>query len=300
MPIRYMPVRRGLIPGGRERVGDVVAEQVPDDERDETHEREPEAGVAERGPPGAARDVDREPVEHEHPDEQPDAQHVHGLDAGLRRRELVGLHQRDRPDLVRQLRERVRRKPELRADLHDQLVRVERDDAVAGRDPATGLVLEDGDELLVGDRAGVDEGRLDARPLQEKRHSPRGRPLERAGQLRGERLEGRRKLLLQRLGDVDVLVQLVDRVVAEGRLHLRVLDDLGSRLVPGRVVEHLPVHPGRQDRDEREDGCEDDERPDDDPALAAQLGVGVAAVAATTTVSCGGPARRHRPIRVKN
>ena len=45
--------------------------------------------------------------------------------------------------------------PELRADLHDQLVRVERDDAVAGRDPVTGLVLEDGDELLVGDRAGV-------------------------------------------------------------------------------------------------------------------------------------------------
>jgi hypothetical protein len=79
----------------------------------------------------------------------------------------------------------------LPADLHDQLVRVERDVAVAGRDSATRLVLEDRDELLVGDRARLDEGLLDARPLQEERHRVGGRRLERAGKLRRERLERR-------------------------------------------------------------------------------------------------------------
>ena len=75
-PDQVQPVRCGLVAGGCERGRDVVAEQAPDHENEEPHEREPDARVAQRRPPGAAREVDREPVEHEHGDEQPDAEDV--------------------------------------------------------------------------------------------------------------------------------------------------------------------------------------------------------------------------------
>ena len=269
-PDQVQVVRRGLVPGGRERAGDVVAQQGPDDEDEEPDERESDPRVAQGLAPGAAREPDRKPVEGEHEDEQPDTQDVDGPDAVLRERELVGLHQRDVAGGRRQLRERALREAELRPDLDDHLVHVERDDSVAGRDAVAGLVLEHVDELLVGDGARLDEELLHARPLQEPLHALRGRLLEGAGEDRAEPLEARRQPIRERLADVDVRVQLVDRVARERRLDLLVLDDLGRRLVPGRVVEHLPVHPGRQDRDERQDGRKDDERPDDDPALAAQ------------------------------
>ena len=269
-PDQIQPVRGGLVAGGRERRHEVVAEQVPDDEHEKPHEREPDSRVAQGRPPGSAREPDRDPVEREHGDEQPGAERAHGLDAGLGGGELVRLHERDRPGLGRQLGERILREPELGAELEDQLVQVEGDDAVAGGDAVAGLVLQHVHELLVGDRAGVDEQLFDAWPPEQGGHALRRRLRERAGEGRTETLEVRREPLRQGLAHVDVLVQLVDRVGGDRGLHLRVLDDLGRRLVPGGVVEHLPLRPGGQDRDERENGGEDDERPDDDPTLAAE------------------------------
>ena len=243
---------------------------MPDHEHEQPHQREPQAGIAQRRPPGAAREPDRNSVQDEHRHEEPRAEDADALDAGLRGRELVRAHQRDRPRLVRQLGEGILRDPELGTDLDDELVQVERDVAAARGDAVPGLVLEHVDELLVGDRAHANEELLDPRPRERTGHGSCRRLLERAGEGRRQRPEGRREPIRERLRDVDVLVQLVDRVRRDRRLHRRVLDDLGRRLVPGRVVEHLPVDPVRQDRDEGDDRGEDDEGPDEDAALTAQ------------------------------
>ena len=177
-----------------------------------------DADVAERHASLPAGEEDRQSVEEEHEDEQPRAPDVDRLDARLGGRQLVRLHQRDRPGGVRQLCERAGRKPERGSDLDEQLVEIERNHAVAGRDAVPGLVLEHVDQLLVSDRAGGDEGLLDARALEEKLDALRRGRLERAGDRRTESLEVRRQPLADGLADVDVRVQRVDRVRRERRL----------------------------------------------------------------------------------
>jgi hypothetical protein len=61
-------------------------------------------------------------------------------------------------------------------------VQVERDFAVAGRDPVSGLVLEHVDEFLVSDRARIDDEVLHAGAPEQEGDALRRRLLERAGE----------------------------------------------------------------------------------------------------------------------
>ena len=123
----------------------------------------------------------------------------------------------------------------------DQLAEVERHLAVAGRDPVARLVLDHVDELLLRQRAGVDPELLDARRVEQAVDRV-GRGLaQRARHRSRQRLELLRQPLLEVAGDVDVVVELVDEVHGQRLAHRGILDQLGARLPPGVLVEHLPI-----------------------------------------------------------
>ena len=77
------------------------------------------------------------------------------------------------------LGERAGGKPELRADLSDELAQVERDDPVCRIDAVPGLVLEHVHELVVRHRARLDEARLHPWPRQQEVDALRGRLAQR-------------------------------------------------------------------------------------------------------------------------
>ena len=170
------------------------------------------------------------------------------------------------------------RHPELGPDLRHQLAQVQRDDPVAGRDPVAGLVLEHVDELLLRRRAGLDEDLLHARRLQQPLHTVRN-GLPRGGRDRWRQLlEVGGQPLLERGSDIHVVVELVDQEDRERILDLRVLDQPGARVRPGLVVEHLPLHPRRKDRSQRDQRGEHDQRPHErttTPAHPARRPIGV-------------------------
>ena len=87
---------------------------------------------------------------------------------------------------------------------------------------------------------------------------------QRAGGGRGERIEPGRERRADLLGDVDVRVQLVDEVDGDLVADHGVGEHLGARLRPVVGVEHLPVQPDGEQRDEREQARDDDHR-DGDP-----------------------------------
>ena len=83
-----------------------------------------------------------------------------------------------------------------------------------------------------------------------------------------------RQLLLERAGDVDVVVDLVDEIDGQRVLNGRIGDQIRARLPPVVVVEHLAVDPERQDHDDPEDRGNDDQRPDADAPAPAQATCG--------------------------
>ena len=255
------PVPRGLPLRGGERVDGDVAGHPAHDEDEETDEHEREADVPQCLPALTARQVDRERVHREHQDQQRGAEDAHALHGGLGRGELVGAHDRDHPGVRGDLRHRGGRQPELGPDLGHERAQVQRHDAVAGRDPVARLVLEHVDELLLRDRIGVDPELLHAWRLEQPLDAVRGGLAQRGGGGLRQRLEVGGQPLLESGGDIDVVVELVDQEHRERALDLRVLDQLGARGLPGLVVEHLPVDPGREDRSQPDQRGENDQRP---------------------------------------
>ena len=71
--------------------------------------------------------------------------------------------------------------------------------------------------------------------------------------------------------DVDLLVDLVHEVDGDRPADVGVLDQLGARLAPGVLVEHLPVDPRREARDDRDERGGDDRGPDEDGAFVHGL-----------------------------
>ena len=110
------------------------------------------------------------------------------LHALLHGTELVGRHQRDHAGVRRDLVEPLLRHAEVRSELDDELVEVERDRALAGRDPVAGLVLQHVHELLLRARARLDEELLDLRPGEQRLDRVRGRLAQRVRQRGAERL----------------------------------------------------------------------------------------------------------------
>ena len=120
----------------------------------------------------------------------------------------------------------------------------------------------------MGDPVGRDPELLHARPLEQDVDGVRRRAAQHAGERSSERVELRRQPLLERGGDVDVVVELVDDVDGERVLDLRVLNQILACALPGAGVEHLPLDPESQDRDEHEHGGQYDEHPDDRSAAS--------------------------------
>ena len=200
-----------LLAGGLgQRIDDVVAGEAPQRQREDADDDDRPADIPKRLPSAAAGKVDRERVQPEHQDDEEAADHVHELHALLRRAELIGRHQVDHAGFRRKLVQPLLRDAEGGSELDDQLVEVDRDLAVAGRDPVSGLVLEHVHELLLRSRARFDEELLDLRPVEQRLDRVRGRLAQHCRKRRAERLDLLGQPVGQRLSDVDVLVELVD------------------------------------------------------------------------------------------
>ena len=129
--------------------------------------------------------------------------------------------------------------------------------------PVAGLVLEHVGELLLRRRVGVDPELLYARRLEQPLDSVGGGLPQCRGDGWRQRLEVVGQPLLEPGRDIHVVVELVDQENRERVLDLRVLDQPGARVLPGLVVEHLPMDPRRQDRAQPDQRGEDDHRPDE-------------------------------------
>ena len=151
---------------------------------------------------------------------------------------------------------------------------VERDDAVAGRDPVPGLVLEHVDELLVRDRAGVDPELLDARRAASSTLTAfvaGSRSAPATGAASGLRFGG--QPLLERRRDVDVVVELVDQEDRERVLDLRVLRSAARSPASRTALSSICrwTHVVRIETSAISDAS-DDERPDERAAAFPGLG----------------------------
>ena len=210
----------------------------------------------------AAREVDRKRVQGEHEHQQRGAEDPDRPDAGLGGRELVRAHDGDHPGVGRDPGQGRVWQPELGAELGHELAQVHRDDAFAGRDAVTRRVLEHVDELLLRGRVGVDPQLLHARRVEQAADRGRGGLPQRRGQRRRQRVEVVGQPRLELGGHVDVGIELVDEEDRDRVADLLVLYQFGAGLLPGLVVEHLPVHPRRQDRREPDQRGDDDQHPD--------------------------------------
>ena len=79
----------------RERVDDPVPREAADDEKQAADDDERDADGTQRLPPPALGEVDGDGEQHEDGDRQPDGELADELDGGLRRPELIRLHDHD-------------------------------------------------------------------------------------------------------------------------------------------------------------------------------------------------------------
>ncbi len=121
------------------------------------------------------------------------------------------------------------------------------------------------------DRARIDEQLLESWLREQVLDRLRRRLAERACRRCCELLQVLGQPCLELRRDVDVVVELIDELRGDGAPDLRVLNHLRARLVPGGVVEQLPVDEGGQDRHEADDRRQDDQGPDADAASPCEL-----------------------------
>ena len=133
------------------------------------------------------------------------------------------------------------------------------------------LSVEHGYEKLVRAADRLLERLLHARPAEECVGGANQGRLESRRDRRGEGLRYGRQPLLERLADVDVLVELVDEVDGDRAPDGGVLDELRARVREVVRVQRLPLHPDVERGDEREHACQDDESPGN-PAAPARRG----------------------------
>ena len=157
---------------------------------------------------------------------------------------------------------------DLVGEVGQEAAEVEADVAFAGRDRVA-LVFQHRDQLLVGGAVGVFPERLRGRGFQHFFGAVAGDLAQAAGGGAGEVLGVAGEDVLQFGLDVDVFVELVDQVVADGGADRRVLDQVAAGRDPVVGVERLALGPDREDAEEGEDGAEDDEPFDGASACAA-------------------------------
>ena len=183
-----------------------------------------------------------------------------GLDLALDRRQALLELRRVLLDEALDLGDRRGVDAQASGKVGDEAPVFEGDDAALRRDELA-LVLDQVDEPLLRP---IDRGGNEALNLRrgERRLRHVGSELSRRRRDRsGERLGGRRQLLLDLGLDVDVGVELVDREDAELLLDVLVLEDLFGLIGELAAVEDLGLNPVRDHRDEQHHRREHDEGP---------------------------------------
>ena len=170
------------------------------------------------------------------------------LDLALHRRQALLELRRGLLDEALDLGDRRGVNAQASGKLGDEAPVFEGDDAALGRDELA-LVLDQVDEPLLRpiDRGG-DEF-LNSRRGERRLRHVRSELSRRRRDWSGERLGGRRQLLLDLGLDVDVGVELVDREDAELLLDVLVLEDLLGAVGELAAVEDLGLNPVREHRD---------------------------------------------------
>ena len=156
--------------------------------------------------------------------------------------------------------------------------------ALPGPDEAA-LVLDHLDQGAVGDRVRLFPGILEARGAD---HLPGPLHRDSAQAARGgarDPLDAAGEDSLQLLGDVDVGVELIDRVVGERVADLVLVEQLAAGVDPLACVERLPLDPGGEDREHGQNRGGDDQR------------LYPAAVASSRRAACLGHAAKTRARR---
>ena len=218
--------------------------------------RKPTASRPQLDAPPAAREPDGQYGEHDRDEPEPVRESLEDTGTGLCRLELVGADDRDLAGRLGKLLGDPPDDRHLLAEVDDDGSEVEHD-LPAGRRDELALVVEELDELPLRGGRHAHPCLLQAGPLEEP---VRGllRPLPGdPRQHRSERLLRLRQALGERLLDVDVRVQLLDR----RRRHLLAdvvgADQLGRDRLEPVLVEDRPLEVERDRADEEEDERDD-------------------------------------------
>ena len=265
--------------GGGERVDDLRSDDRAGDQRDQPRSHAHQADVHEcaAAPPPCEPQRSREQRQHEQrQDHGQAAQQAHRRLHGFKRFGAEDLDLRDaRGNFFRRRGGRA----EARGEFGDDRAQVEDHRAAAGGAEHPALVLDQVDELLVGDLVGGLPQLLHARLLERQDDPFFDHAAQPAGRRPGQRLQFAGQARADFAGDVDVLVDLVGQIGRQLFLDRGVLEQLGVGFGPVGGVEQLAVGPHRQDADDAQQRGERQQRAHQPDVRAVALAGGRGAMA---------------------
>ena len=239
-------------------VDDDAAGDVAGDDHREAGGDQADAAEQDRHPAFAAGEVDGNAEDDEGEEREQQGQTLDRDRDVLRRLQLVGLEDLDLGSVGRQFLRQVFADPHLLGKVREQAAEVELDVPIFGFDRFF-LVFEDGEKLFVGGPVRLFPEFLGGRGF-ERLFGALTRDLAQAtGRGAGQVLGVAGQDFFQFLAHVDVFVELVDQVIAEGRADRLVLEEAPAGVDPVVGVERLALGPDRENAEEGEDGAEDHE-----------------------------------------
>ncbi len=259
------PVERALDdpPDGRcsvPRLG-LGDDPIEDDATERTHEQEQEprshdesdTDVPQCLAPAVSRQPEGEGVETEGDERQELGDGIEPPHGVLNNAELVRAEHLDGACVGRNTRRQALAQPDPPRRLHEERAQPQPDDATLGRNAGSASLHDGAHELLV---------RLPAGSLPEAREHRRAQRL--LDHLVRDRAERGRRDVREAVGvvgehvldlglDVDLTIDLVDRVVRDGGAHCWIVQHRRARTHEDIRVEHLTLNPHRENRRQRHD-----------------------------------------------